>query len=57
MTTTKLMALDPSVDSSLSVRLASEESYCLANTVNQKTWSVLGPGPSSADFKNNDDCA
>ena len=26
-------------------------------TVSGKTWSVLGPGPSSADFKNNATCA
>ena len=57
MTTTELVALDPTVASSLTVTIASDESYCLANTVNQKTWSVLGPGPSSADFKNNGDCA
>jgi hypothetical protein len=24
--------------------------------VNSKTWSVEGPGPTGADFKNNDDC-
>jgi hypothetical protein len=39
------------------VASATESSFCLTDTVNGKTWSVLGPAPTGADYKNNDDCA
>jgi type IV pilus assembly protein PilA len=52
-----LAARDSGVSSTLTVASAAAASYCLTDTVSGKTWSVLGPGPSSADFKNNATCA
>jgi len=57
MTPATLEAIDSGVSSSLTVASAALASYCLTDTVSGKTWSVLGPGPSSADFKNNATCA
>ena len=56
MTTDALAAMDGGMSSTLTVVSATDSSYCLTDTVNGKTWSVEGPGPSGADFKNNDDC-
>ena len=52
-----LTAIDSGVSSTLKVSSAASSSFCLTDTVNGKTWSVLGPGPSSADFTNNSTCA
>ena len=52
-----LAAIDTGVSPTLTVASAAAASYCLTDTVSGKTWSVLGPGPSSADFKNNATCA
>jgi type IV pilus assembly protein PilA len=52
-----LVAIDSGVSPSLTVASAAAASYCLTDSVSGKTWSVLGPGPSSADFKNNATCA
>ena len=54
-----LFAIDNGVSPTLTVHaaLTDADSYCLTDTVNTKTWSVLGPGPSSTDFKNNATCA
>ena len=57
MTADALAAIDDGMSPTLTVASATDSSYCLTDTVNGKTWSVEGPGPSSADFKNNDDCA
>ena len=57
MTADALVAIDDGMSPTLTVASATDSSYCLTDTVNGKTWSVEGPGPSSADFKNNDDCA
>jgi type IV pilus assembly protein PilA len=52
-----LTARDSGISPTLTVASAAAASYCLTDTVGGKTWSVLGPGPSSADFKNNATCA
>jgi len=57
MDVTALVAIDSGVSPSLKVSSAAAGSYCMTDTVSGKTWSVLGPGPSSADFKNNATCA
>jgi len=57
MTADALVAIDDGMSPTLTVASATNSSYCLTDTVNGKTWSVEGPGPSSGDFKNNDDCA
>jgi type IV pilus assembly protein PilA len=57
MTAVKLVAFDSGISSTLSVASAGAATYCLTDTVGGKTWSVAGPGPSSADFKNNATCA
>ena len=57
MDATDLTAIDSGVSASLAVAAAGTTTYCLTDTVSGKTWSVAGPDPSSADFKNNDSCA
>ena len=57
MTKVALVAIDSGVSDSLAVASAGATTYCLTDTVSGKTWSVLGPGASSADFKNNATCA
>lgn len=57
MEATDLTAIDSGVSSTLKVSSAASSSFCLTDTVNGKTWSVLGPGPSSSDFTNNSTCA
>ena len=57
MTPALLTAIDSGISPSLTVASAAAATYCLTDTVSGKTWSVLGPGPSSADFKNNATCA
>jgi type IV pilus assembly protein PilA len=52
-----LVAIDSDVSPTLKVVAATASTYCLADTVSGKTWSVEGPAPSNADFKNNDNCA
>jgi hypothetical protein len=52
-----VLAIDSGVSPSLAVASAAAASFCLTDTVSGKTWSVLGPGPSSADYKNNATCA
>ncbi|HEU0247262.1 MAG TPA: prepilin-type N-terminal cleavage/methylation domain-containing protein [Gaiellaceae bacterium] len=56
MTADALVAIDDGTSPTLTVASTTDSSYCLTDTVNGKTWSVEGPGPSGADFKNNDDC-
>jgi prepilin-type N-terminal cleavage/methylation domain-containing protein len=57
MDATDLAAIDSGVSATLTVASAGAASYCLTDTVSGKTWSVAGPGPSSSDFKNNNNCA
>jgi type IV pilus assembly protein PilA len=57
MNAAALVAIDSGVSPSLTVASAGASTYCLTDTVSGKTWSVLGPGPSSADFKANATCA
>jgi type IV pilus assembly protein PilA len=54
-----LALIDSGVSASLTVHaaLTDADSYCLTDTVSGKTWSVLGPGPASTDFKANATCA
>jgi type IV pilus assembly protein PilA len=56
MTTDALVAIDSGTSETLTVASTTDSSYCLTDTVNGKTWSVEGPGPTGADFTNNDDC-
>jgi type IV pilus assembly protein PilA len=56
MTTAKLVAIDSGLSSTLTVAAAGANTYCLTDTVSGKTWSVAGPGPSSADFHATADC-
>jgi type IV pilus assembly protein PilA len=51
-----LAAIDSGISPTLTVVSVTKSTYCLADTVSGKTWSVAGPGPSSADFKNSSDC-
>lgn len=53
-----LLEIDSTLSQTLSVARAGTSSFCLAERVNGKTWSVLGPNPSSASgFVPNDDCS
>jgi type II secretory pathway pseudopilin PulG len=42
-----LVTMDPRISPTLSVASAGKSSYCLTDTVDGKTWSVAGPGPST----------
>ncbi len=57
MTPVTLVAIDSGVSPSLTVASAAAATYCITDIVSGKRWSVLGPGPSSADFKANATCA
>ena len=57
MTKATLVAIDSGISDSLTVAAADADSYCLAETVGGKNWSVAGPGASSTDFKANLTCA
>jgi type IV pilus assembly protein PilA len=56
MTPAALLLIDSGVSPTLTVPTAAAASYCLADSVSSHDWSVLGPGPSSADYKNNLAC-
>ena len=51
-----LVAIDSGVSPPLTVAAAGAATYCLTDTVSGKTWSVAGPGPSSADFHPSNNC-
>ena len=51
-----LVAIDSGVSPTLTVAAAGAATYCLTDTVSGKTWSVAGPGPSSADFHPSNNC-
>jgi type IV pilus assembly protein PilA len=58
MTESELLAIDSGLSESLAVAAADESTFCLTDTVNGRTWSVLGPSPaSSTGFVANADCA
>jgi type IV pilus assembly protein PilA len=57
MTKATLIAVDSGISDSLTVASATATTYCLAETVGGKQWSVAGPGPSSTDYKTNLTCA
>ena len=57
MTPEALLAIDSALSPTLTVPSALEASYCLADTDGSHPWSVVGPSPSSGDFKNNLNCA
>ena len=52
-----LQAIDSGISPTMAVASAAATSYCITDTVSGKTWSVAGPGPSSASYKNNATCA
>jgi len=57
MTAASLVAIDSGLSPTLTVASAGASTYCLTDTVSGKTWSVAGPGASSASYKNNATCA
>jgi type IV pilus assembly protein PilA len=57
MDATALQAIDSGISPTLTVASAGATTYCLTDTVSGKTWSVAGPGASSADFRNSANCA
>ena len=57
MDTTDLVALDSGISRTLTVASVTTKTYCLTDTVTSHTWSVAGPDPSSADYRNNATCA
>jgi type IV pilus assembly protein PilA len=57
MTKPLLVAIDSGISDTLTVASATATTYCLAETVGGKQWSVAGPGASSTDFKANLTCA
>jgi type IV pilus assembly protein PilA len=56
MDTSALVAANPDLSSSLTVASAKEAGFCLADTVNGRTWSVAGPSPSTSDFHRGGHC-
>jgi type IV pilus assembly protein PilA len=57
MTPAALALIDSGVSPTLTVPSATASGYCLADTDGSHPWSVAGPGPSSADYKENLTCA
>ena len=52
-----LALINSDVSPTLTVASVTASTYCLADTDGSHEWSVAGPKPSSADFKNNLTCA
>ena len=52
-----LAAIDSGVSSTLTVASVTDSTYCITDTDGSHTWSVTGPDPSNADFKNNATCS
>ena len=52
-----LVLIESGISPTLTVASATASTFCLADTDGTHPWSVAGPGPSSADFKNNLTCA
>ena len=58
MSQASLLEIDSSLSSTLNVAESNSTSFCIAENVNGKTWSVLGPNPaSSTGFVPNSDCS
>jgi type IV pilus assembly protein PilA len=57
LTVAKIKAVDQGISDTLTVASTTAATYCLAETVGGKTWSVAGPGASATDYKNNGTCA
>ena len=57
MTKAKLLAIDTGISDSLTVASVTATTYCLADTIGGKNWSVAGPGAAAADYKPNLTCA
>jgi type IV pilus assembly protein PilA len=58
MDETSLLDIDSTLSPSLRVAESTTRSFCLTDSVNGRTWSVLGPNPSSASgFVPNGDCS
>ena len=56
MDTTDLLAIDSGISQTVTVASVTATTYCLTDTVSAHTWSVAGPDPSSADYRNNATC-
>ena len=56
MTAAALKAIDLGVSPTLVVASSAAGSYCLTDSSSGKTWSVAGPGPSSADYHPSNNC-
>jgi len=52
-----LAEIDSGISSTLTVASVTASTYCLAETDGSHPWSVAGPRPSNADFRNNLTCA
>ena len=53
-----LLEIDSTLSPTLSVTESTSGSFCLTDSANGKTWSVLGPNPaSSTGFVPNGDCS
>ena len=57
MTKAKLLAIDTGISDSLTVASVTATTYCIADTIGGKNWSVAGPGAAAADYKANLTCA
>jgi type IV pilus assembly protein PilA len=56
MDAASLKAIDSGVSPTLTVAAATATTYCLTDTQSGRTWSVAGPGATSASYKNNNNC-
>ena len=56
MSAATLKGIDTGISVSLTVAAAGPSSYCLTDTVDGKTWSVLGPGAPVTALFNNASC-
>ncbi|MBA3433005.1 MAG: prepilin-type N-terminal cleavage/methylation domain-containing protein, partial [Actinobacteria bacterium] len=52
-----LIAVDSGISDSLTVASVTAITYCLAENVGGKLWSVRGPGAGASDYKTNLTCA
>lgn len=57
MDETDMRAIDSGISATLLVVSAGDSSYCLTETVNGRTWSLLGPGSPAPSFQPNATCA
>jgi type IV pilus assembly protein PilA len=56
MNRTALLAVDQGLSPTLTVVTAGASSYCVTDTVQGETWSLFGPGASTASLFNNASC-